>query len=742
MKKQRLYLLTLLLGTLMFSNAFSQAITENFNDPNNLGVSGWVRTNLSAPLGALNWFTGNPTVFPAFSSPDTSYIAANFNNTAGTGTISNWLMSPERTFSNGDIISFYTRTTDSPAYPDRLQLRLSLNGSSINAGATSTSVGDFTLLLIDINPTLTTTGYPNTWTQYTATISGLAAPTSGRVAFRYFVTNGGPTGTNSDYIGIDNFQYIPFMAAEPDLSAGPAMAEYTLIPLEQVFAMPLTNNVSNIGSAPATDATITTNVFLAPDFVTPIQTNTSSATNINNGSSAVLNTGATFTPSVIGDYLIQYITNCTDNTITSADTTDYFFSVTDSTFARDNGVVNGALGIGSGTVGNLGNMYSLVTPAHITSVTLYLGDSPNVITGEDTVYVDVFAYNNGLPTTLLGSSDALARVGADTVAGIFLLSFSTPVSVPADTIVVCARELPAGTIQVGLTDQFFTLNSTWVNWPASPFGGWANNEDFGVPSFNKTYVIRPNFGTIPCPTINISFAANNESCVGCNNGSATATVSGGATPYTYAWSPSGGTAATASSLAPGMYVLTVTDSAGCTGIDTVIINPAIPCPSINISFVVNNESCTGCNNGSAIATVSGGTAPYTYTWSPSGGTAATASSLAPGMYILTVTDSAGCTGIDTAIINSFNTIEMLGIGNVKLYPNPSDGKFFVDFELINIGEVVVKLITQEGKTIITENFMYTSSTTKSYDFSNLSKGSYFFEIIYNGNRSSRQIIIK
>lgn len=56
-----------------------------------------------------------------------------------------------------------------------------------------------------MNPSLITGVYPTSWTKFTATVSGLAGPTSGRVAFRYFVTNGGPSGANSDYIGIDEF---------------------------------------------------------------------------------------------------------------------------------------------------------------------------------------------------------------------------------------------------------------------------------------------------------------------------------------------------------------------------------------------------------------------------------------------------------------------------------------------------------------------------------------------------------
>ena len=50
---------------------------------------------------------------------------------------------------------------------------MSTNGASSNVGTTATDVGDFTTLLLDINPTYTTTGYPNVWTQFTVTVSGV-----------------------------------------------------------------------------------------------------------------------------------------------------------------------------------------------------------------------------------------------------------------------------------------------------------------------------------------------------------------------------------------------------------------------------------------------------------------------------------------------------------------------------------------------------------------------------------------
>ena len=176
--------------------------------------AGWAQQNLSTPIGtAPTWFQGNTAVFAAQNGAATSYAGCNFNSIAGAGTISNWLFTPSVTLKNGDVFTFYTRAaTGGGVFPDRLQVRMSTNGASVNVGATNTSVGDFTNLLLDINPTYSTTAYPEVWTQYTVTISGLVGSTPGRLAFRYFVENGG-TGANSNYIGVDNAVYTTFPVA-------------------------------------------------------------------------------------------------------------------------------------------------------------------------------------------------------------------------------------------------------------------------------------------------------------------------------------------------------------------------------------------------------------------------------------------------------------------------------------------------------------------------------------------------
>jgi hypothetical protein len=162
-------------------------------------------------------------VFDAQSGPANSYAAMNFNSTAGDNTISTWLVTPQVQFRNGAELRFWSRTTTPGAttFPDRLEIRLSTAGASTNVGTGPTGIGDFTTVLGTINPNLVTTpscvtpaaapgtgGYPNTWCEFRLTnANGIPTSGSGRIAFRYFVTNGGPSGVNSDFIGIDTFSY-------------------------------------------------------------------------------------------------------------------------------------------------------------------------------------------------------------------------------------------------------------------------------------------------------------------------------------------------------------------------------------------------------------------------------------------------------------------------------------------------------------------------------------------------------
>ncbi len=227
----------------------AQSFVEEFEDVTLLIGNGWDTINASAPIGTVGWFQGSASAFTAQSM--TGYIGANFNNTAATGTtniISNWLMAPLRTLRNGDVIIFYARSFN--GFADRLQVRLSQSGTSTNMGGTATSTGDFSTLLLDINPTYNLTAFPNVWTKHTLTLSGLpGSGVSGRFAFRYFVENGGSQGANSDYIGIDSLAYTAIPAS---------VEEHTNSSIFSVYPNPTQDQVQlNFDSGNTAERTIT-----------------------------------------------------------------------------------------------------------------------------------------------------------------------------------------------------------------------------------------------------------------------------------------------------------------------------------------------------------------------------------------------------------------------------------------------------------------------------------------------------
>ncbi len=185
------------------------------------------------------------------------------------------------------------------------------------------------------------------------------------------------------------------------------------------------------------------------------------------------------------------------------------------------------------------------------------------------------------------------------------------------------------------------LQANWIR------TGVAGNETPGTPNnlANAAWISSMNNNCIPFIPLSATITSTSALC-NCT-GTATVSPSGGTPTYTYLWAPSGGTAASATGLCAGTYTCTITDANACTQILSVIVSSI---GTLTLSGSVANVSCNGGCNGSATTVVTIGTSPFTYLWSPSGGTNATASGLCPGTYTCTVTDAANCTGTQTFLV--------------------------------------------------------------------------------------------
>ena len=151
------------------------------------------------------------------------------------------------------------------------------------------------------------------------------------------------------------------------------------------------------------------------------------------------------------------------------------------------------------------------------------------------------------------------------------------------------------------------------------------------------------------PPIILSSTTTNLSCSLANDGSINLSAIGGVSPLSYVWS-NGSTTQDISNLSSGYYNVTVTDAVGQTESSTFYISEPSP---IIITYSVNSTSQAGFSDGSIFTTVSGGTAPYSFSWQgPNGYSASTQDiqNLIAGTYIFYVIDDNGCSELFSIVV--------------------------------------------------------------------------------------------
>ena len=161
-------------------------------------------------------------------------------------------------------------------------------------------------------------------------------------------------------------------------------------------------------------------------------------------------------------------------------------------------------------------------------------------------------------------------------------------------------------------------------------------------------------GTMQSGALFVDIETSDINCFGEDNGTATATASGGMPSYTYLWS-NGAQGATISNLSPGTYSVTVTDGSGTTATASGTVEE----PDELTVFVSasSDVTCNGDGDGSATIIVSGGVAPYTYSWSD-GSTTEDLENASGGIYSVTVTDENGCTTETDVVISEPDAISI------------------------------------------------------------------------------------
>ncbi len=211
-------------------------------------------------------------------------------------------------------------------------------------------------------------------------------------------------------------------------------------------------------------------------------------------------------------------------------------------------------------------------------------------------------------------------------------------------------------------------------WSSSLGGSFANNpSQTGLCAGDYTVII--GYNGVCTDTTTFSFpnqnslaivpSITNNACFGDVNGAISISVSGGGSPYTASWNTSQ-TGFNVTNLANGSYTVIVTDNNGC---QDTLVSAVSSAPQLSLSTAVAQPSC-GFSNGAVSTTVSGGSAPFTYTWSTSA-TTPSVSGLAAGIYVVSVADNSLCTVAQTVIVNNSNGItgETINVQQIPCFGN-------------------------------------------------------------------------
>ena len=276
-----------------------------------------------------------------------------------------------------------------------------------------------------------------------------------------------------------------------------------------------------------------------------------------------------------------------------------------------------------------------------------------------------------------------------------LVPYSAPVVTSSYVQMVSCNGLADGSIQLDVSTATAPLTFDWSNG-----ANQATNANLAPGNYEVVVTdSRPCSTTLPFEiqepdSLVSNYVVQSVSCTGLSDGQMNASATGGNGGYTYQVGSIVNTSGIFNNLSAGSYNLQVNDALGCAAQNqTIVINE----PNVlTLALSATIASGPGALDGTASAVVSGGTAPYQYTWS---GAAAQTDSIAVyldgGWYTVIVTDANGCSVQDSIFV------DVLGLNHssaqlLEAYPNPSNGLFQLsqEVEKLEVFDLQGRLIGQ------------------------------------------------
>lgn len=333
--------------------------------------------------------------------------------------------------------------------------------------------------------------------------------------------------------------------------------------------------------------------------------------------------------------------------------------------------------------------------------------------GDNEIQVVVFDTGN-----LCDTGTAIVTV-QDLIPPVFI---SCPDNIVSQNCTEVTYELPTASDNCGTPDiqlingmlpgSTFPIGQTEVQFQAIDAGGNMVNCDF-------TVIVEPDLEVIA--------QVEPTACFG-EPVTATLTANGGTPPYNFLWE-TGSTEPDILVSGTATIGWSVTDSLGCS--EEGDLSVVFPEP-ITISIETTPEIDMN-QNGTADATVTGGTPPYSYLWIQDGdivvGSSEDMDNLIASDYCLIVTDANGCMADECEIVDLITDTHTPELKNVvSISPNPASDKLFIQFEEFQQERVLIQLFNLGGKKVL-EKEKFPEEDLTTINISAFPAGVYFTRIM-------------
>lgn len=198
--------------------------------------------------------------------------------------------------------------------------------------------------------------------------------------------------------------------------------------------------------------------------------------------------------------------------------------------------------------------------------------------------------------------------------------------------------------------------------------------------------------------LQLTTAVSDVLCFGESNASIQLGLGGGLPGYTYEWTGPNGTTftdANISSLGVGTYKLVVTDAAGQTITEEIVIEQP---EELAVSGTIVNTVSTA-SEGSIALNITGGVTPYEVQWS-NGSVGMVLNGVAQGDYVAMITDGNGCMFEETYTVSGTTNVNELDfVESFNVSPNPAVNYLDLNIELNQVQPLQLSLISLDGKVI-------------------------------------------